>query len=104
MLDFTQPVKMTKAEGENVVLFCNASGVPTPSITWYRLNRWQSREQEREHLYEHCLPSDNVLEYSKHNYTYILTYVWFIFSYTFICIHTYIYICNYIIFFSVSLY
>ena len=37
--EFTRhPQNVTKNEGEDVTLYCNATGVPKPSITWQKDN------------------------------------------------------------------
>lgn len=58
LVDYTQPVEIHKMEGEQVELFCNATGMPTPGVTWYRMNRWAKNGKERvgllgEHLVIH---------------------------------------------------
>ena len=48
IVDYTQPVELTRTEGELVELFCNATGVPNPTVTWYRMNSWAGADRERE--------------------------------------------------------
>ncbi|KAK7503588.1 hypothetical protein BaRGS_00005127, partial [Batillaria attramentaria] len=45
--DYTQPVEIQRMEGEQVELFCNATGIPAPVVTWWRANRWDSSEKEK---------------------------------------------------------
>ncbi|XP_076465999.1 lachesin-like [Babylonia areolata] len=47
IVEYTQPVEMTRMEGEMVKLSCNATGVPTPNVTWYRMHRWSSAGREQ---------------------------------------------------------
>ncbi|KAL8560924.1 hypothetical protein ACOMHN_019908 [Nucella lapillus] len=47
IVEYTQPVEMTRMEGEIVKVSCNASGVPTPNVTWYRMHRWSSAGREQ---------------------------------------------------------
>ncbi|XP_070207656.1 lachesin-like [Littorina saxatilis] len=58
LADWTEPTEMTRMEGQLVELFCNATGVPEPKVTWHRMNKWQPGTSERvgsngEHLVIH---------------------------------------------------
>ncbi|XP_041375624.1 lachesin-like [Gigantopelta aegis] len=44
---YTVPTNIKARVGESIELMCNASGSPTPSIRWYRLNRLTSERKER---------------------------------------------------------
>ncbi|XP_076444274.1 opioid-binding protein/cell adhesion molecule homolog [Babylonia areolata] len=46
IVEYTQPVELTRMEGEEIELFCNATGVPKPKVTWYRMNRWSTATRD----------------------------------------------------------
>ncbi|KAL8603015.1 hypothetical protein ACOMHN_020007 [Nucella lapillus] len=48
IVEYTQPVELTRMEGQEIELYCNATGVPRPTVTWFRMNRWTTAKRDRE--------------------------------------------------------
>ncbi|XP_025077038.1 limbic system-associated membrane protein-like [Pomacea canaliculata] len=46
-VEYTRPQEIHKNEGEQVELFCNATGIPAPVVTWWRQNYYTSGTRER---------------------------------------------------------
>lgn len=49
-VEYTRPQEIHKNEGEQVELFCNATGIPAPVVTWWRQNYYTSGTREREYV------------------------------------------------------
>lgn len=46
IIDYTESNDVKARVGDHVELMCNATGIPPPVITWYRLNVWGSKLRE----------------------------------------------------------
>lgn len=46
IIDYSDSDDVKARTGDSVELMCNATGIPTPTITWYRLNVWSSKKKE----------------------------------------------------------
>ncbi|XP_067666511.1 lachesin-like isoform X1 [Haliotis asinina] len=47
IIDYSDSDDVKARTGDNVELMCNATGIPTPTITWYRLNVWSTKKKEK---------------------------------------------------------
>ncbi|XP_046350652.1 limbic system-associated membrane protein-like [Haliotis rufescens] len=47
IIDYTESNDVKARVGDHVELMCNATGIPPPVITWYRLNVWGSKLREK---------------------------------------------------------
>ncbi|XP_005091632.1 lachesin [Aplysia californica] len=60
IVEHSIPIDVEKPEGENVDLFCNATGTPPPQISWYRLYKNKSGKRERVGLIGDSLVIHNI--------------------------------------------
>ncbi|XP_041376178.1 limbic system-associated membrane protein-like [Gigantopelta aegis] len=44
---YTRPTDIKVRVGDDVQLMCNSTGIPPPTITWYRLNRYSNKAKEK---------------------------------------------------------
>ena len=43
---YTRPTDIKVRVGDDVILMCNSTGIPPPTITWYRLNKYNNNLKE----------------------------------------------------------
>ncbi|ESO92522.1 hypothetical protein LOTGIDRAFT_120548, partial [Lottia gigantea] len=63
IVSYSFPGDIKVTEGESVELRCNATGVPQPSVTWFRLNQYTTREREQVGMSGELLRIHNISRY-----------------------------------------